>query len=152
MCAWVRHPAVQVGCTLSIQRDITLECPTCLLPCEWSCMCEKSTAPVHTNLILNCPLLPSFCFMHFSSSSCICLLPLFSSISGYSPFTSFPSKALAANPVSDLPSPLDLGNQLISVSHSFHMPCNHQILSVPAGIILPAVSFFLAYNWTSFWD
>ncbi|CAI5658524.1 protein transport protein Sec24C isoform X2 [Oreochromis niloticus] len=28
---------------------------------------------------------------------------------GYSPFTSFPSKALAANPVSDLPSPLDLG-------------------------------------------
>lgn len=120
MCAWVRHAAVQVGCTLSIQRDITLECPTCLLPCEWSCMCEKSTAPVHTNLIISCPLLPSLCFMHFSSSSCICLLPLFSSISGYSPFTSFPSKALAANPVSDLPSPLDLGNQLISVSHSFH--------------------------------
>ncbi|XP_026170669.1 protein transport protein Sec24C isoform X1 [Mastacembelus armatus] len=28
---------------------------------------------------------------------------------GYSPFTSFPSKAVAANPVSDLPSPLDLG-------------------------------------------
>ncbi|XP_014871704.1 protein transport protein Sec24C isoform X1 [Poecilia latipinna] len=28
---------------------------------------------------------------------------------GYSPFTSFPSKAVAANPVSDLSSPLDLG-------------------------------------------
>lgn len=36
-----------------------------------------------------------------SASSCL---------SGYSTYASFPSKAVPANPVSDLPSPLDLGN------------------------------------------
>lgn len=100
-------------------RDVTLECPsTCFPPSDCSYMCEKST--VHTNL--DSPLISSRCFMHFPTSLCISLLSLFSCISGYSPFTSFPSKAVAANPVSDLSSPLDLGNCLLSFSHSFHSP------------------------------
>ncbi len=113
----------QLWCSLVAHRAITLECPsTCFPPCDCSCMCENSAVPVHTNLNLDCPLIPSRGFTHFPTSLCICLLSLSSCISGYSPFTSFPSKAVAANPVSDLSSPLDLGNCLLSCSCSFHTP------------------------------
>lgn len=51
-----------------------------------------------------------------------------SCISGYSPYASFPSKALAANLVSDLSSssPLDLGN-------CFHYAWQAVLLTVPSG-------------------
>lgn len=45
-----------------------------------------------------------------SASSCL---------SGYSTYASFPSKAVAANPVSDLSSPLDLGNCFLSAPSSY---------------------------------
>lgn len=74
--------------------------------------------PMHTNLNLNrLSIVSSWRFMHVPSS--LCIFPL-SCISGYSPFTSFPTKTVAANPVSDLSSPLDLGNCFLTFSHSFH--------------------------------
>lgn len=79
-------------------------------------MCEDSTVYTNLNSFLHVALRVS---LHLSV---FVFFPLFSCISGYSPFTSFPSKAVAANPVSDLSSPLDLGNCLLSFSCSFHTP------------------------------
>lgn len=92
---------------------------------------------------LNCPFISSCGFTHFPTSLCICCLSFFSCISGYSPFTSFPSKAVAANPVSDLSSPLDLGNCLLSFSHSFHTPHAQQSSNplCTCRLILTSMSF-----------
>ena len=72
------------------------------------------------DLSYNSGIPPSPTSLYITLHLCICPLSLFSSISGYSSFTSFPSKAVASNPVSDLSSPLDLGNCLtcfLLISH-----------------------------------
>lgn len=66
-------------------------------------------------------LILNFCRLHIFMFSFHLLrwhLLLFSCISGFSPFSSFPSKAVAANPVCDLSSPLDLGNCPSSITQS----------------------------------
>lgn len=108
----------------------TLGCSTCLS--IWEHVRKTLSLLILISAALSSLHLTSPITLYF----CVCPFPSFSCISGYSPFTSFPSKAVAANPASDLSSPLDLGNWLcsslllapftlqISWNHSFCI-CRH---------------------------
>lgn len=97
------------------RRSLTLRRPSARTPrCEIAPRVEaapsQSRPPSRFSLLVYSFFPATLVFGFFSLSSCI---------SGYSPFPSFLSKAAAATPVSDLSSPLDLGNVLIFSSH----PC-----------------------------
>lgn len=73
---------------------------------------------VHIHILKFCCDISSKFSFHFLPFSLLLASFLLLCISGYSPFSSFPSKA--ANPGSDLPSPLDLGNCLLFCCCFFH--------------------------------
>uniref|UniRef100_A0A674D220 SEC24 homolog C, COPII coat complex component n=1 Tax=Salmo trutta TaxID=8032 RepID=A0A674D220_SALTR len=72
----------------------------CVCVCVWTCVNK------HIMRVCVPPFPLAFCISIPASVHGVSLL---SCLSGYSPYASFPSKAVAANPVSDLSSPLDLG-------------------------------------------
>lgn len=121
----VKCSSQQVWLSWEREREICLfSCRATTLDClstgllMWFFFFHRS---VHTNLNFTCLCISSHCSVYRLTSPCLCHLSFFSCISGYSPFTSFPSKAVTANPVSELSSPLDLGNCLLlflPVSHS----------------------------------
>lgn len=110
---------------------------------------NKSTSTTEFDSSCHPDFLPFFFF-------CLVFLPIpvfhgfLSCISGYSPYASFPSKALAANLVSDLSSssPLDLGN-------CFHYIWQAVLLTAPSLVPTECIvqdswsmSHLQAHSWT----
>lgn len=95
-----------VDCSVTASTTIgILVAPTDV--CVWTCVNK------HIMRVCVPPFPLAFCISIPASVHGVSLL---SCLSGYSPYASFPSKAVAANPVSDLSSPLDLGNCSLSLS------------------------------------